>query len=125
MKTLSRNRNTGLLFALCLFLSVALLPWGSALAQANGRLIIRRAPDLGKNIIVQLTIDGHTAVPITYGHTYSTVLPTGRHLIEVAPSPNAKWKTKTPMTLNVLSGQTYTFTARNDNSGHLTLMNRS
>lgn len=119
------RRHIPVLFGLCLFLSLALPPWHSASAQSVAHFVIRRAPDLGKNVIVQLSIDGRTVALITYGRTYETALSAGKHIIGVAPMPNAKWKTSTPMTLSVHSGRAYTFTARNDNSGHLTLRERS
>jgi len=125
MKTSSRSRRTLNWLGICLFVSMALIPWAFASAQSEGRLIIRRAPDLGRNVIVQLAIDGHQVTYLTYGHNYDERIAPGRHVITVTPTPNAKWKTGTPMTLEVRSGGIYTFTARNDNSGHLTLIARS
>jgi len=125
MKTSSRNRSTLNWFGICLFASIAFTPWGFASAQSEARLIIRRAPDLGRNVIVQLAIDGHQVTYLTYGHTYDERIAPGRHVITVTPTPNAKWKTGTPMKLEVHRGGVYTFTARNDNSGHLTLIARS
>ena len=123
MKTSTCNRSVLVLFGICLLLGTLLAPW-SASAQADARLIIRRAPDLGRNVIVQLAVDGQVTY-ITYGHTYSSMLTPGKHTITVAPTPNAKWKTGTPITLNMNGGETYIMTARNDGSGHLTLMPRS
>ena len=120
MKSSHRARSL-ICLVTCLFLSLALLPWGSASAQSNARLIIRRAPDLGANIIVQLSIDGREVAYLTYGHTYSGAIAPGRHVLAVAPRPNAKWKAEVPMNLEVHSGETYIFTTRNNGSGHLTL----
>ena len=114
MKTFRRNLRVSL--GLFLFLGLVLQPCDFASAQSVARLVIRRAPDLGRNVIVQLSIDGRTVAAITYGHTYETALSAGPHSIAVAPMPNAKWKGATSMTLNAHSGRTYTFTARNDNS---------
>ena len=123
MKTSIRNRSVLVLFGICLLLGTALAPW-SASAQADTRLVIRRAPDLGRNVIVQLAVDGQVTY-MTYGHTYSTTLVPGKHTITVAPTPNAKWKMGTPITLNMLRGEIYIMTVRNDGSGHLTLRPRS
>lgn len=125
MKTFSHNRNSLNWLGISLFVIIALAPWGFASAQSDARLIIRRAPDLGRNIIVQLAIDGHQVTYLAYGHTYDGRITPGRHVITITPTPNAKWKTGTPMTLEAHSGRTYTFTARNDGSGHLTLMAKS
>lgn len=84
-------------------------------------LIIHRAPNLGRNVVVNLSIDGAALASIAYGHTYKGVLPPGRHVISVAAIPNAKWKTPSEMTLDVQQGQTYNFTAIDDGSGHLIL----
>jgi hypothetical protein len=123
MKTFICNRSVLVLFGICLLLGTVLAP-GAASAQADTRLVIRRAPDLGRNVVVQLAVDGQVTY-ITYGHTYSTMLVPGKHTIVVAPTPNAKWKMGTPITLDMISGQIYIMTARNDGSGHLTLMPRS
>ena len=84
-------------------------------------LIIHRAPNLGRNVVVDLSIDGAAVAAIAYGHTYKGVLPPGRHVISVAATPNAKWKTPSEMTLDVQQGQTYNFTAIDDGSGHVIL----
>jgi hypothetical protein len=97
----------------------------SAFAQTvkdPGRLIIRRIPNLGYNVIVDLYVDGDPVAPILYGHTYEGVLPAGRHVLSVLPTPAPKWRTPWQMiTLDVRNGQTYTFTAMGDGSGHLIL----
>ncbi len=84
------------------------------------RLIIRRIPDLGNFVYVDLYIDGVAVAPIGYGTTYEGLLPPGRHVLSVLPTPNPKWPTPWEMTLDVRSGQIYSFTAEGD-SGYLTL----
>jgi hypothetical protein len=85
------------------------------------RLIIRRIPNLGYNVIVDLYVDGVAVAPIAYGHTYEGVLPSGRHVLSVLPTPSPKWQTPPQMTLDVRHGQTYSFTAMGDGSGYLIL----
>ena len=97
---------------------------GSAFAQPvndPGRLIIRRIPNLGNSVIVDLYVDGVAVAAIGYGHTYEGFLPPGRHVLSVLPTPNPKWFTQPQMILNVRNGQTYSFTAVGDNSGDLIL----
>jgi hypothetical protein len=95
-------------------------PHASAPSQAPARLVIRRIPNLGVNVIVQLWIDGKPAGPLGYGHTYEGALTPGRHVLAVlatrsfSPIP---WE----MALNAQSGQTYIFTAQGSPSGNLVL----
>src|SRR5437879_11387242 len=46
-------------------------PHAAAPSQAPARLIIRRNPNLGFNVIVQLWIDGQRAGSLGYCHPYS------------------------------------------------------
>jgi hypothetical protein len=138
MKTYSyRSRNSLVLIATCLFLSAYTAnqamssdaPSGRAMAgpasvrPVNGaaRLIIHRIADLGNDLIVRLWIDDVAVASIAYGHTYEALLPPGRHVISVLPTPNPRWKIPWQMTLNVQNGQTYSFTAMGDGSGFLIL----
>ena len=141
MKTYSyTNRNALILTTTCLlFLSIygtsqamsseaqsrrRVAVAGSASAQPvrdDARLIIRRIPNLGYNVIVDLYVDGVAVPPIGYGRTYEGFLPSGRHVLSVLPTPSPKWSTPWQMTLDVRKGQTYSFTAMGDGSGHLIL----
>jgi hypothetical protein len=85
------------------------------------RLIIRRIPNLGYDVVIQLWIDGVPATAIGYGHTYEAFLPPGRHILSVLPAPNPLWRIPWQLTLDARSGQTYSFTAMGDGSGHLVL----
>jgi len=138
MKTSNyRSRNALILITTCLlFLSrYAASPGMSADAQSSrvalarsastqsvkdpARLIIRRIPDLGNYVIVDLHVDGVAVAAIGYGRTYEGFLRPGWHVLSVLPTPNPKWPTRWQMTLDVRSGQTYSFTAIGDDSGHL------
>jgi hypothetical protein len=87
----------------------------------DARLIVRRIPNLGYNVIVDLYVDGVAVPPIVYGQTYKGFLPAGRHVLSVLPTPSPKWSTPWQMTLDVRKDQTYSFTAMGDGSGHLIL----
>jgi hypothetical protein len=93
-------------------------------AKAPARLIIRRNPNLGFNVIVRLWIDGQPAGPIGYGHTFDGVLAPGHHVLAVLASPNPRWPIPWQLPLDVRSGQTYGFTAVTDGSGNLILDGR-
>jgi hypothetical protein len=131
------DRKALILMATCLFLSgyavnqamsseaqpgpAAVAKPASTPVSGAARLIIHRIANLGRNVIVKLSIDDAPPAFIAYGHTYEAVLPPGRHVLSVAATPNAKWKAPSEMTLDVQKGQTYNFTAMDDGSGHLIL----
>jgi hypothetical protein len=87
------------------------LPFASSLRD-GGRLVIRRYPALGRNLIVTLTIDGAPARGIAYGQTYETFLRPGRHVLSVVPAPRARFNNPWKTTLDVRVGRTYYFTAK-------------
>ena len=89
--------------------------------EGAARLIIRRIPNLGYDVVIQLWIDGMPATAIGYGHTYEALLPPGRHILSVLPAPNPRWRIPWQLTLDARNGQTYSFTAMGDGSGHLVL----
>lgn len=93
----------------------------STSAKDDGRLIVRRTPNLGNNVIVDLYVDGVAVQSITYGRTYVGRLTPGRHVLSVAASPRPKWPTRSEVTLNVRKGETYNFVAVDDGSGQLVL----
>lgn len=96
----------------------------AAPSLAPARLIIRRNPNLGANVIVRLWIDGQPARSIGYGHTYEGFLAPGHHVLAVLASPNPRWPTPWQLPVDVRSGQTYGFTAVTDGSGTLILDGR-
>jgi hypothetical protein len=91
------------------------------LGPAPARLIIQRIADLGNFVYVNLWVDGVPVAAIGYGQTYEGLLPPGRHVLSVLPTPDPKWPTPSQMILDVRSGQTYNFTADGDGSGYLIL----
>ena len=99
-------------------------PHAVAPSRAPARLIIRRNPNLGSNVIVRLWIDGQPARSIGYGHTYEGFLAPGHHVLAVLASPNPRWPVPWRLPLDVRSGQTYGFTAVTDGSGTLILDGR-
>lgn len=90
-------------------------------ATDPARLIIRRIPNLGNNVIVELRIDGGPITSLGYGRTYKGFLRPGPHVLSVRAAPRAKWLTPWQMTLDARSGHIYSFTATGDHSGNLVL----
>jgi hypothetical protein len=135
IKTYNYNTCTViLLLAISLFFSafvadhaVGADPWSPhavAQNQAPARLIIRRNPNLGVNVIVRLWIDGQQTESIGYGHTFQGSLAPGHHVLAVLASPNPRWPVPWQLPVDVRSGQTYGFTAVTDGSGNLILDGR-
>jgi hypothetical protein len=99
-------------------------PHTVAPSHASARLIIRRNPNLGVNVIVRLWIDGQPAESIGYGHTFQGSLAPGHHVLAVLASPNPRWPIPWQLPVDVRSGHTYAFTAVTDGSGNLILDGR-
>jgi hypothetical protein len=99
-------------------------PNALAPSQAPARLIIRRNPNLGDNVIVRLWIDGQPARSIGYGHTFDGFLAPGHHVLAVIASPSPLRRIPWQLPLAVQGGHTYGFTAVTDGSGNLILDGR-
>jgi hypothetical protein len=76
-----------------------------------GRLIIRRAANLGDGLFLDVNIDGANAATIGMGRTYRGSLSPGKHEISVILRPNQLFLSPTKKTLMVEGGKTYAFTA--------------
>jgi len=81
---------------------------GTAAARSAGRLVVSRDPNLGRNLVVNLRIDGRTAANLGWGRRFDRSLWTGRRVLSVSAVPNASRSTST--VLNVRRGRTYVFT---------------
>src|ERR1700751_3181099 len=81
-------------------------PHAAAPSQAPARLVIRRIPNLGVNVIVQLSIDGKPAASLGYARTYEGNLTPGKHVLAVMAT-RARSRIPWEMSLNAQSGQTY------------------
>lgn len=80
---------------------------GTAAARSAGRLIVSRDPNLGRNFVVNLRIDGRTVANIVPGSGFNRSVWTGRRVLSVSALPNASRSTST--VLNVRRGRTYVF----------------
>src|SRR5207249_5078576 len=92
-------------------------PHAAAPSQAPARLVIRRMPNLGFNVIVRLWIDGQPAGTLGYGHTYHGFVTPGRHVLAVLATPRSRSPIPGEMPWNVQRGQTYIFTATGGSAG--------
>ncbi len=78
--------------------------------KGTGRLIIRRAPNLGPTV-VGLKIDGVPTDKISYNRTYNAPIAAGSHVLTVYPVVSLEGAKPTDTHVNVEPGKTYTFTA--------------
>jgi hypothetical protein len=89
--------------------------------QESARLIIRRLPNLGANVIVDLYVDGKPTGSVEYGQTFEGSLPPGHHVLSVEATPRPADNTRTTIPVEVQAGETYSFTAVDNGSGRLAL----
>lgn len=81
---------------------------GTAAARSTGRLVVSRDPNLGRNLVVNLRIDGRTVANLVQGSRFDRSVWTGRRVLSVSAVPNASRSTST--VLNVRRGRRYVFT---------------
>ena len=80
-------------------------------AQGGAQLVIRRAPNMGTNLFLDVSIDGAHAGVLAEGETFRRSLSPGNHVVSVLLRPNQLNLSPTKKTLTVTKGQTYTLTA--------------
>ena len=79
--------------------------------QNAAQLIIRRAPNMGSGLFLDVKIDGTRVGALSMGETYRGSLSPGQHVISVILRPNQLNLPPTKKTLTAVKGQTYTLTA--------------
>ena len=85
-------------------------------AQAPGRLIIVRSPNIGPQI-VGLEIDGVQTARISYNRRYDAPLAAGPHVLTVFPVIGGGTSSMTERRLTVEPGKTYVLTAAWQHTG--------
>lgn len=91
-------------------------PGPAEAAQAPGRLIIVRSPNIGPQI-VGLEIDGVQTARISYNRRYDALLAAGPHVLTVFPVIGGGTAHMTERRLTVEPGETYVFTAAWQHTG--------
>jgi hypothetical protein len=76
-----------------------------------GRLTIDRAPNFGWNLGYQLQIDGRPVGSVAQGHTFSTWLPAGPHVLTVLKVPATGYTAPTSTTVNIQPGTDHLYIA--------------
>jgi len=83
----------------------------SAPPPNSGRLLIYRVANFGEDLSLVVSVDGKDAGTFSEGANYSGYLPAGQHHITVRAVPNRTAAGPGRRTLNVMAGQTYSYTA--------------
>jgi len=76
-----------------------------------GRLIVDRVPNFGWNLAFNLQIDGRPVGNIAQGHSYSTWLPAGPHVLTVQRVPRLGFSEPTSTTVNIQPGADHLYYA--------------
>ena len=76
-----------------------------------GRIIVDRTPNFGWNIGFNLLIDGRPVGSVAQGHSYSTWLPAGPHVLTVHKVPATGFTAPTSTTVNIQPGAEHLYTA--------------
>ena len=85
-------------------------PRSSVRSEANGRLIIWRAPNFGINVI-NLYLDGRHLASFGYGRHYDGVLPAGDYLVTMTDAASERRYPFSQQRIRVVPGRTNAFTA--------------
>lgn len=80
-------------------------------SQGAAQLVIRRAPNMGTGLFLDIKIDGVRVGALSMGQTYRGTLSPGQHVVSVILRPNQLSLPPTKKSLTVVKGQTYTLTA--------------
>ena len=81
---------------------------GTADARSTGRLIVSGDSNLGRNLVVNLRLDGRTIANLMPGSRFSHSVWTGRRVLSASAWPSSSGSTST--VVNVRRGRTYAFT---------------
>ena len=77
----------------------------------SGHVLIYRVANFGEDMALVVNVDGKDAGSFSEGNNYSGYLPAGQHHITVRAEPNRGGVRPGRRTLNVMAGQTYSYTA--------------
>ena len=83
----------------------------SAPPPNSGRVLIYRVANYGTDLSMVVSVDGKDVGSFTEGNNYSGFLPAGTHHLSVRVDPNRTGARPGRSTVNVTSGQTYSYTA--------------
>lgn len=90
------------------------------------RLIIKRVATFGRNMSINIYIDGNFAGNLGYNRTYESVVPSGVHLVQLDQVPRWGGSYETSeQRIRFTPGETSFFTAVTDDGGKKAVLIRS
>jgi hypothetical protein len=114
-----RNILLMLVFACAMFIGT-LAQGGAGYLRTNhvppGRLTIDRAANFGWNLGFSLQIDGRPVTALAQGHSYSTLLSAGPHVLTVYKVPATGYTEPTSTTVNIQPGAEHLYVAMWDSN---------
>ena len=105
------NSITHILSLACAVLIAAFAANQAAAEPNSGHLIIDRVANFGTDLGLVVSIDGKDVRTYSEGRKYSGDLPAGQHTIIVRVDPNRTDAKPAQVKLNVVAGETYSYTA--------------
>jgi hypothetical protein len=112
--TFARNVLLMFVFGCAIFIS-SVAQGGSGYLRSNhvppGRLTVDRAPNFGWNLGFNLQIDGRPVTALAQGHSYSTWLSAGPHVLTVYKVPTVGYNAPTSTTVNIQPGAEHLYVA--------------
>jgi hypothetical protein len=79
--------------------------------RSGAHVIVQRAPNVGTELAVRLSIDGRPVADIQRDHRYDGHVSGGGHVLSVVPMPNVDRRQPTAVRVRIRSGRTYVFAA--------------
>ena len=112
----ARNVLLMLVFGCAIFISTIAQGEHRSYLRSNhhyppGRLIVDRVPNFGWNLAFNLQIDGRPVANVAQGHSYSTWLPPGMHVLTVQKVPAVGFTAPTSTTVNIQPGADHLYIA--------------
>jgi len=111
------NSITHILSLACAGLIAAYAANQAGAAPDSGHLVIDRVANFGTDLGLVVSIDWKDVGSFSEGRQYSGDLPAGEHTIIVRVDPNLNDVKPAQIKLDVVGGQTYTYTAGFSNGG--------
>jgi hypothetical protein len=112
----ARNVLLVLSFLCAIFISAAAQAGRSSRYVPPGRLTVDRVPNFGWNLAFHLQIDGRSVANVAQGHSYSTWLPAGPHVLTVYKVPRLGFTEPTSTIVNIEPGANHVYTAMWDSN---------
>jgi hypothetical protein len=86
-------------------------PAEKAVSGGDAKLVITRSPSLGSGTGISVLVDGQKVGTVQSGNRYNGTVSAGKHTLSVRFEPVSGGDKPATLELNVVAGQTYSFSA--------------